>query len=96
MTQQQEENSLVPDAERHADDLDRASDLEMALTEDRIRETRRLIVQQQLPDEHGVYLQLDCGVCGLEIGAGRLQYAAKNLSCISCATLAERMARRRA
>lgn len=81
--------------ENFADQLDRASELELIATADAIRNVQLRNVQRQLPGSDGLYPSPDCIECGNEIPLGRLMAAANNILCIHCATAAERQTRTR-
>lgn len=80
--------------ENFADQLDRASELELISTADAIRTVQLRTVQKQLPGPDGLYPSPDCIECFNVIPLGRLMHAANNLLCIHCATAAEKLARR--
>lgn len=80
--------------EHHPDPIDRASDLELATTENAIRVVQARNVQKQNPGADGEYPEPDCIECGNEIGIGRLRVAANNVMCLFCASIAEKRWRR--
>lgn len=73
-----------------ADENDRASALELAITEAAVAELQYRAKPDQEPDAQGVYRILDCVDCGEEIDPGRLRAALRNTRCIYCQTDRER------
>jgi len=72
------------------DESDRATELEMAMTESAIAHARIKARRKQEPDANGVYAITECEECGDEIEPARLAVAAMNTWCIHCATMKER------
>lgn len=72
------------------DENDRASAIEMAVTQASVEDIQRRVKQDQEPDADGVYRILDCVDCGEEIGTGRLRASIRNTLCIFCASALER------
>ena len=79
--------------ENYADQLDRASELELISTADAIRTVQLRNVQKQLPGPDGLYPSTACTECDDEIPLGRLKAASNNTLCVICATAAERWRR---
>ena len=75
--------------EKHADALDRASQLEMENTAGLVSEIRKRSKRTQEPNGAGVYLITECIECDNDIGQGRLMHSIKNTLCIHCATAQE-------
>lgn len=80
--------------ENFADQLDRASELELISTADAIRNVQLRNVQKQLPGSDGLYPSPFCFECDDEIPLGRLKVAANNVLCLVCATAVEKRSMR--
>lgn len=72
------------------DENDRASALELAISEAAVAEIQHKAKRDQEPDSEGVYRILDCVECGETIDPKRLRVALRNTLCIYCQTERER------
>ena len=71
-----------------ADDLDRASDLTLALNDSAIEEVRRAARPEQVVGPDGKWLRTNCEDCEEKIPVGRLKLG--KIRCVHCQTLLER------
>ena len=78
------------DDEKHSDDIDRASALEMKTTQSALNTVRAAARRQQEVRADGTYAITECEECGEDIGGERLRVSIKNLYCIHCATAQEK------